>query len=299
MFLRFLHKMNSNTRAEQGIREILSKLDQSELLSLAATVTQGLLKNKLESNADAIEAILKYSPDLQSILRRRIVTREILFAYAHKYGAPVILPATKNDLVDTLCQFWDLKTFPSPTDVGTIDNTTSIQQLPQQFQQEASSLDVTVLAIKFCEWFYTMMNSDKPIGAEHFWEDAKLRLNLFSATNEIYQVVDESTEEISRVLFKTKCEHYLYFNPNFLNDGIGGRIDPHGLVVVLACGTLHANNACVGVFEQVFMLARDPFSDNNWKIKNTELNLRNKEVRNPPSLCDNSLTSNLLALPKS
>lgn len=42
--------MNPNTRAQQGIREILSKLEDNELLNLAATVTQGLLKNKVESS---------------------------------------------------------------------------------------------------------------------------------------------------------------------------------------------------------------------------------------------------------
>ena len=44
-------------------------------------------------------------------------------------------------------------------------------------------------------------------------------------------------------------------------------------MLVLACGTLHNQTTACGVFEQVFGLIRDPSSDNNWKIKYTELRL--------------------------
>ena len=33
--------------------------------------------------------------------------------------------------------------------------------------------------------------------------------------------------------------------------GVRGRLDPHGLVVVLSCGTLHNQHTVCGVFEQV------------------------------------------------
>ena len=51
------------------------------------------------------------------------------------------------------------------------------------------------------------------------------------------------------------------------------RLDPHGLVLVLACGTLHNQATVCGFFEQVFGLIRDPDSENNWKIKQTEARL--------------------------
>lgn len=53
------------------------------------------------------------------------------------------------------------------------------------------------------------------------------------------------------------------------------RMEHHGIVLILSCGTLHTHASCsVGVFESVFGLMRDPFSDNNWKIKNIKMQLQ-------------------------
>lgn len=52
----------------------------------------------------------------------------------------------------------------------------------------------------------------------------------------------------------------------------------HGLVLILSCGTLHSSDSSLGVFEAVFGLMRDPFSDNNWKIKNIKLQLQSSSV---------------------
>ncbi len=46
--------------------------------------------------------------------------------------------------------------------------------------------------------------------------------------------------------------HRLQYNPNLCEEGVRGRLDPHGLVLVLACGTLHNHQTVCGVFEQVF-----------------------------------------------
>jgi len=286
-----------NTVAVNGIQQILSKLEDEELLALAATVTQGLLRNKLETRKGAIEAILKYSPDIQSILKRKIVTRDILFTYLHESNVSVALPATKNDLIDIICTHWNLKPTQYVATTTQRDNVNYNNPTNGQYKNLDTS-EINTMALKFSEWFYTMMNANEPIGPEHFWRDAKLKMNLTSGSDTINHNVEDSAEEIVQILYKTKYEHQLYFNPNFLSDGVQGRRDPHGLVMVLACGTLHSNNLCVGVFEQVFVLARDPFVDNNWKIKSTELNLKSKkDVKAPPSLCDSSLTSNLLSLP--
>ena len=67
------------------------------------------------------------------------------------------------------------------------------------------------------------------------------------------------------------------------------RLDPHGLVLVLACGTLHNQATVCGFFEQVFGLIRDPDSENNWKIKHTEARLVAGPVLTQPSLANSSL----------
>lgn len=119
-------------------------------------------------------------------------------------------------------------------------------------------------------------------------------INEESHTN----IIENNPKEIVEFLVATCQQNNLYLNANDSQEGLQGRIDPHGLVIILACGTLHSNNTCVGVFEQIFALARDPTSDNNWKIKNTELNLRSRnQVKSTPRLCDSEFTSKLLRLP--
>lgn len=52
-------------------------------------------------------------------------------------------------------------------------------------------------------------------------------------------------------------------------------MEHHGLVLILCCGTLHTHaSVTVGVFESVFGLMRDPFAENNWKIKNIKMQLQ-------------------------
>ena len=79
----------------------------------------------------------------------------------------------------------------------------------------------------------------------------------------------------------------LVFNPNLCGEGVSGRIDPHGLVLVSACGTLHtapgsagssSESRCCGTFLQVFGLIRDPFEGNNWKIKFTQAKMVSQAV---------------------
>lgn len=229
---------------------------------------------------DAVEAILMHSPNFQSVLRRKIVTRDLLFQYLHENKVSVALPITKPELIDIVREYWNLK---DSAPISTVEN----EILPE----------LNVMAVKFTEWFYTMMNCNEPISVDHFWRDGKLKLQLISSSQTVEEEVVD-VNEIVKSLFKTKCEYKLYFNPNLLSDGVKGEMNPHGLVVILACGTLHSNNICVGVFEQIFMLARDPFSDNNWKIKNTTLKLHSKtNVHKPPSLCDTNLSSSLSILP--
>jgi hypothetical protein len=52
-------------------------------------------------------------------------------------------------------------------------------------------------------------------------------------------------------------------------------MEHHGIVLTLSCGTLHTQASVVaGLFESVFTLMRDPFTDNNWKIKNISMQIQ-------------------------
>lgn len=163
--------------------------------------------------------------------------------------------------------------------------------------ENAAEGDIEKLAQEFAKWFYRQMNIEI-VESTHFFSDAKLKISVFSNSDCDTSVIENDPQEISHSLHRIKLQYDLYFNPNFTEDGVQGRIDSHGLVIVLVCGTLHTHNSIAGIFEQVFGLARDPFSDNNWKIKHSELILKSKsDILNQPKLCDSELTSNLLLLP--
>ncbi|KAG5889274.1 hypothetical protein JTB14_007036 [Gonioctena quinquepunctata] len=283
--------------SEKGIIEFLSKLDEDDLLSLARTVTQGLLK--INTTDEAIKGILKYSPDVISILRRKLITRDILFSYLDENNVKVKLPITKNELIDKIADFWNISrtshVLDEPNTTQTLCNEGTSETISSNGDNRENH-SVSALAEQFTKWFYEMMNS-QGIGSEHFFPESKLKLNLFSGQDCDSTVIDDRPDEIAHALFNIKLQHNLFFNPNISKEGVQGKMDPHGLVLVLACGTLHTQETCVGVFEQAFSLARDPFCDNNWKIKNCELNLRSKSgVMSQPSLCDSELTSELPAL---
>jgi hypothetical protein len=78
-------------------------------------------------------------------------------------------------------------------------------------------------------------------------------------------------------------------------------MDLHGLVLILCCGTLHSHESVSdGVFESVFGLMRDPFSDNNWKIKNIKLQLQSTAgINRTPELQSCSSLQQFLTLPES
>ena len=69
---------------------------------------------------------------------------------------------------------------------------------------------------------------------------------LKNGGHEIIVVVVFLLTDVSR-------RHRLQFNPNLCEEeGVRGELDPHnGLVLVLACGTLHNQQTVCGVFEQV------------------------------------------------
>lgn len=279
---------------EPGIVDILTKLDEDNLLSLAKTVTQGLLK--ISTTQDAIKGILKYSPDTLSILRRKSITRELLFSYLDDKNVMVRLPITKNELIDKILEYWNESASgikPESTSISCRNNEDSVSNS----KEDRNS--IAALAEQFAGWFYELLNNNN-VGAEHFYADAKLKINMLSNNDHNTISIENNPENLAYELLNVRMQHNLYFNPNISKEGTQGRMNPHGLVMVLVCGTIHVQETCVGVFEQVFALARDPFSDNNWKIKSSEMNLRsNNAVHRQPRLCESELTSNLLTLPSS
>lgn len=137
--------------------------------------------------------------------------------------------------------------------------------------------DLPALGNQFCQWFFTLLNSQNPIqgqpaqdwGPQHFWPDVRLR--LLSCTGE--QHVDEfnGAELVSQRLHAFAGQERLLFCPNLEGQGLKCMSSAHGLVLVAVAGTIHRDNACLGIFEKVFGLIRSPMDNNRWKIKNVNI----------------------------
>ena len=151
--------------------------------------------------------------------------------------------------------------------------------------------DVNELARAFTNWFYSMLNQQGTVlGPEHFWQDCSMCMVVSSELSEDKFEAHNNAEEVIMLLYDTKLKHNLFFNPIIANEGVKGKVDKHGLVLVLVCGTLHQEDKCVGVFEQLFGLIRDPSACNNWKIKKTQLNLKsNQMISRLPTLEEGNL----------
>ena len=65
--------------------------------------------------------------------------------------------------------------------------------------------------------------------------------------------IEENASDVCDMLRNVVHRHSLIFNPNLCEEGVRGTLDPHGLVLVLACGTLHNQHTVCGVFEQVIL----------------------------------------------
>eukprot|EP00092_Neocalanus_flemingeri_P013951 GFUD01015048.1.p1 GENE.GFUD01015048.1~~GFUD01015048.1.p1 ORF type:complete len:350 (+),score=114.99 GFUD01015048.1:122-1171(+) len=152
------------------------------------------------------------------------------------------------------------------------------------------------LAISFVRWYFQLLNSTVESdmtdwSTSHFWPDASAKVSLMSTTGELTECVEvlHNAGEVSTMLVQVFRKYKLKCNPNICEEGVRGKLSPHGLVIVLACGTLHNQHTACGVFEQVFSLIRDPGADNNWKIKQTEARLVGGPVSEVPSITNSQL----------
>jgi hypothetical protein len=141
-------------------------------------------------------------------------------------------------------------------------------------KRDTEACYIDELAHQFTQWFYAMLNHQgTQLGVGHFWQDCNMQLVLNSEMGCYQTEVKSSAANVVQVICNTKTQHNLYFSPNLSHGGVKGKADDYGLVMVVASGTLHQPGRCVGVFEQLFGLVRDPFAG-NWKIKHTKLHLK-------------------------
>lgn len=157
----------------------------------------------------------------------------------------------------------------------------------QGADKQESNKDFHNLGENFCQWFFTILNSQNPLysqspeewGPQHFWNDAILK--FYYNTSEQNVEEHSGAELVSLRLLSLVKEEFLYLSPNLNSGGLKCIATKHGLVVVAVAGTVHRNTCCLGIFEQVFGLIRCPFSDNTWKIKSVYLKIVGQTALEP------------------
>lgn len=136
------------------------------------------------------------------------------------------------------------------------------------------------LARQFSDWYYSLINEEdlSNLGPEHFFADSRMKLALQDKNCTDITEAHNSTD-IVEVLRDIKMKYNFKFLPNLTPDAIRYKADVHGQVMVMVGGTLHTNaSQVVGLFEQMFLLIRDPSDNNNWKVKNSNVMLRSSNA---------------------
>lgn len=281
-----------------GLRMILCKMDVQDVLSLASTITLRMVA--VENMSEAINAIICYADSVSDVLRRKKLKKEYIFKYLHDVGAAVLPHLDKRAHIKALLAYWGSSSSSSEVIAVEAEDDMQVEELEVEESEETNNRqmesvyqrdvnvsnfteEIQVMARVFSRWFYTILNGQSVIdlsetsivdnyGPHHFWQDCRLRIR--TPANE--QVVEGS--QLSSETLKSFLTNYgLILNPFDTEAGVKGWSDPHGLVTVLVGGAVHKNDRCLGVFEQVFGLIRDPTADNNWKIKFSEIRLSSKE----------------------
>ncbi|XP_041336236.1 uncharacterized protein C3orf38 homolog [Pyrgilauda ruficollis] len=268
-------------RERAGCRDLLELLHTEELLALTDTVTNRLVHP--ESRQEAIHAILVYSQNVEELLRRRKVCREIIFKYLAAQGIAVPPSSEKHVLIERVRQLWSGQLAPRAPEPGHRKAPAPSHGNGQKSPQD----DIRGLGGEFCQWYFELLNSQHPLGLkseatwgpQHFWEDAKLKFCYNTLEKNVEQYV--GADMVSLRLLSLVKEECLLFNPNLHSSGLKCAMSPHGLVLVAVAGTVHRDNACLGVFEQIFGLISCPMSNNTWKIKVVNLKIVGQNALEP------------------
>lgn len=150
--------------------------------------------------------------------------------------------------------------------------------------------DLQALGEQFSKWFYQMLNSFNPttqdtpgdFGPHHFWDDATLKVT--AVTSETSHEEHHGPKVVAERLISYTKDEQLLFNPNIGREGVFVKSSRHGLVMIMVCGTIHRSNNCLGVFQQVFGIIKDPRFHDNWKIKMSNLDVKSSQVTAMPKL---------------
>ncbi|MEQ2310731.1 hypothetical protein AMECASPLE_012159 [Ameca splendens] len=269
-------KMSGLSETERvGFKKIFSLMTEGDLHSLSDTVTNKMIV--VENVTEAMETILSFSKNAEELLRRRKVQRELIFKYLAKEGVTMPPTSEKHQLVKRTLELWSS---------GTVDNAKQQQPTTSDSNDIKTKVgfDPLILGQQFCQWFFQILNSQNPSlgqhpqewGPQHFWPDVKLRLLSRATTEQMEELL--GAELVSLRLLALTSGERLLFSPNLDSHGLRALASPHGLVLVGVAGTIHRDQTCLGIFEQIFGLIHSPLNETSWKIKFVNLKIRGQDA---------------------
>lgn len=225
---------------------------------------------------------------------RKLITKVLIFQYLNARNVSITADFSKPILLEKLYAFWDRK-FSEKVDRPRehIENTGETVNTSVATED---SFPIHQMSRQFSTWFFKLYNETK-LKIEDFWADCEYSMEMISSGQTVRQENGCGSQSLFELLQTLNTQDNLLFNPNDCHDGIQGRMDAHGLVMVLCCGTLHSPGVFVGIFECLFGLLRDPFTDGNWKVKHLRMRLNSSSPREAPRLDECSYLENMMALP--
>ncbi|GFV45428.1 uncharacterized protein C3orf38 [Trichonephila clavipes] len=249
---------------ESGLRAILNDFTDSDIFSLADTVTKRLLN--ISDRSEAVQAIISCLEKPSDLLKRQKVTKKILFSYLLKLKPCISPECTKAELVKMCLKEWHSIEECKTSDFENKSATSHVQQNNSTSVPSTSYSWLNEMGIQFAMWFFPIYNKLENFGPEHFWVDCKLMGELKTAT-ETKEVAVMGANEVTNFLISLVVNDKFYFDANNSQDSIISEQDPHGLVKVLVSGIVHQFSNCIGLFDCSFGLVRNPAYNDNWKIK--------------------------------
>lgn len=232
---------------------------------------------------EAIDIICLHSTSVHTILGRKSLKKEHIFRYLHNKNVPVTNDLAKLQLIDRLLKFWETNFALPPTriEMAVTDEIPPLPMTPPPSQAEATytlgygqSFPINVLARQFAMWFFDNLNKIE-MQAHDLWDHCVCKVQFYEHKTCLVDEEFIGPETVIDFIRSLVTDYNLHLNLNIDHSGTQGRTDPHGLVLVLACGTLHKHNQFVGIFESILSIARDPFTRNHWKVSRINMRLTN------------------------
>lgn len=229
----------------------------------------------------------------------------MLFDYVCRQNVPA--PAsTKSELIEMIITCWKDKfsaatvhpSTPEPPEpnyiarnvVINIQNTTIVQMTPT----ERGPPPLQEMSEKFVSWLFEKINNDT-LAPLDLWKDVTNCLRLIDSTGSVQDEKSEGSDSVLQSFKVIRDEFGFKLCPNICPEGVQGRMNKFGMVMIASCGTVTRYGHFAGLFEAAFGLLKE--SADTWKLKHSRLLIRSLDAITEPQLELCNSLQDILELP--